>query len=77
MCFYLLQGKQLANQERVFQSRDDHNADGRLPAMINTSLKSLPSFKYGFYIQQIFINMTPGMATTVDFGIIGEVSARV
>jgi len=46
--------------------------NGRLLAKISSPPKSLSSFKRGFYIQYIFINMTFEMATAVDFAIISD-----
>jgi len=46
--------------------------NGHLPAKVTSSPKSLPSFKHGSCIQEIFINMTFEMVTAVDFGIISD-----
>jgi len=46
--------------------------NGRLPAKISSSPKSLPSFKHGSYFEFISINMTPEMVTAVDCAIISD-----
>ena len=51
MCFYFYKQRQLANQERVFESSEHHNAKQTFTSKNYQPSKSVPSFKNGSYIQ--------------------------